>query len=322
SIIAIHGLDGHPEDSWTAENGILWLKDLLPPRLPHARIVTYGYDASTGNQSNKIQETLYGHAANFITRLALFRISSTPTTRPIIFLAHGCGGIMLKFALIHANQCHESHLLHHKQITLSTIGILFFGTPHQGADVVLSASQILVLSPVDENTTHTLLRNFATNSEMLEIQLSQFNSISTSFITKFLYESYETVLHDGTYSFIVAKSSAIVPGARDAESIALNKNHMDMIKFPSAEDDDFDMVVSLLQHIFEQAKRLVDVNGSTSHIKRLQDRFQLGASCLVAAEGGLMTYLQPLKIFDSIIKQIGDVCVVTFVRRTNSCSSD
>ncbi|KAF8519351.1 hypothetical protein BU17DRAFT_11150, partial [Hysterangium stoloniferum] len=62
SIIAIHGLDGHREDSWTAENGILWLRDLLPRRLPHARIATYGYHASTGTQSNKIDETLYGHA--------------------------------------------------------------------------------------------------------------------------------------------------------------------------------------------------------------------------------------------------------------------
>ncbi|KAF8514586.1 hypothetical protein BU17DRAFT_52493 [Hysterangium stoloniferum] len=322
SIIAIHGLDGHREDSWTAENGILWLKDLLPQRLPHARIATYGYDASTGSQSNKIDETLYGHANNFISRVALLRNSSITTTRPIIFLAHSWGGIILKSALIHANGCNESHLLHHKQITLSTIGILFFGTPHQGADVVLSASQIRVLSPVDGNT---LLRNFATNSEMLETQLSEFNPISISFITKFLYESYQTVLHDGTSSFIVAKSCAIVPGARDAEAIALNKKHMDMIKFSSAEDDDFNVVVSLLQHIFEEAERpLVDANGSTSHIKTLQDHFQPVASGLVAAEGGLatcdnieMTYLQPLKIFDNVTKEIGDVRVVIFVKRTN-----
>jgi hypothetical protein len=79
SIIAIHGLDGHREDSWTAENGILWLKDLLPQRLPHARIATYGYDASTGSQSNEIAQTLYGHAENFISRLALLRNHTTTT---------------------------------------------------------------------------------------------------------------------------------------------------------------------------------------------------------------------------------------------------
>ncbi|KAF8517759.1 hypothetical protein BU17DRAFT_91618 [Hysterangium stoloniferum] len=261
-IVAIHGLDGHREGSWTAENGILWLKDLLPQRLPNARIVTYGYDASTGSQSKKIDETLYGHAENFISRLALLRDSTTTTTRPIIFIAHSLGGIILKFALIHANQCNESHLPHHKQIILLAIGILFFGTPHQGTAVALSASQMLLVHlPVDENTGHALLRNLAINSEQLEIQLSLYNGISAFFNTKFLYEVYHTVLHDGTSGFIVPKSSAIVPGARDAEPIGLNKNHMDMTKFCSAEDDDFIVVVSLLQSIRSDLPKLEPVCG-------------------------------------------------------------
>ncbi|KAF8529512.1 hypothetical protein BU17DRAFT_60309 [Hysterangium stoloniferum] len=247
-IVAIHGLDGHREQSWTAENGILWLKDLLPQRLPHARITTYGYDTSTSSELNKIEETLYGHAQNFISRLALLRNKTTTTTRPIIFLAHSLGGIILKFALIHANQCNDSHLSYHKRIMLSTIGILFFGTPHQGTAVALSASQMLrVLLPVKENTAHALLRDLASNSNMLEIQLSLYNGISASFTTKFLYEVYQTVLHDGTSSFIVPKSSAVVPGARNAEAIGLNKNHMDMVKFSTVEEDGFDVVVSLLQ---------------------------------------------------------------------------
>jgi hypothetical protein len=85
SIVAIHGLDGHREDSWTAENGILWLRDLLPKELPHARIATYGYDASTGSQSNKIDETLYGHAENFILRLALLRNKTITTVSTFIY---------------------------------------------------------------------------------------------------------------------------------------------------------------------------------------------------------------------------------------------
>ncbi|KAF8515489.1 P-loop containing nucleoside triphosphate hydrolase protein [Hysterangium stoloniferum] len=249
-IVAIHGLDGHREGSWTAENGIFWLKDLLPQQLPNARIVTYGYDASTGTQSSKIEETLYGHAENLISRIALLRDSTTTTTRPIIFIAHSLGGIILKFALIHADHCKVSHLPHHKQIMLSTIGILFFGTPHQGAAVALSASQMLLVRlPGDENAGHKVLRNLAINSEMLEIQLNLYNGISPCFNTKFLYEVCQTVLHDGTSCSIVPKSSAIVPGARNAEAIGLNKNHMDMTKFSSAEDDDFIIVVSLLQSI-------------------------------------------------------------------------
>lgn len=78
-IVAIHGLDGHREKSWTATNGILWLKDLLPTPLPHARILTYGYDASTGCGVNQTEETLYGHAENFVSRLAMLRDNTTAT---------------------------------------------------------------------------------------------------------------------------------------------------------------------------------------------------------------------------------------------------
>ena len=47
-VIAIHGLNGHPRDTWTygeAEGQVFWLQDFLPKALPGARIFTYGYDS-------------------------------------------------------------------------------------------------------------------------------------------------------------------------------------------------------------------------------------------------------------------------------------
>ena len=46
-IVAIHGLGGHPRDTWMdKELNIAWLEDLLPEDLPNARVFTYGYNAS------------------------------------------------------------------------------------------------------------------------------------------------------------------------------------------------------------------------------------------------------------------------------------
>ena len=42
-IIAIHGLNGGAYSTWEHEDKTLWLKDLLPERLPGARVFTYGY---------------------------------------------------------------------------------------------------------------------------------------------------------------------------------------------------------------------------------------------------------------------------------------
>ena len=47
SIVAIHGLDGHCKALWTTKQGTLWLRDFFPKKLPHALVLTYGYDAYT-----------------------------------------------------------------------------------------------------------------------------------------------------------------------------------------------------------------------------------------------------------------------------------
>lgn len=62
SIIAIHGIGAHPEDTWTANvngegeppNYISWLEEanMLPAVVPHARIMRYGYESQWfGNQA-------------------------------------------------------------------------------------------------------------------------------------------------------------------------------------------------------------------------------------------------------------------------------
>ena len=48
-LVLIHGLNGHPRDSWrAAESGVFWPKDLLPLYLEKekVRILTYGYNAA------------------------------------------------------------------------------------------------------------------------------------------------------------------------------------------------------------------------------------------------------------------------------------
>ena len=44
SIVFVHGINGGPHSTWFKCN-CMWPKDLLPHRIPKARIMTYGYDA-------------------------------------------------------------------------------------------------------------------------------------------------------------------------------------------------------------------------------------------------------------------------------------
>ncbi|KAF8510875.1 hypothetical protein BU17DRAFT_97727 [Hysterangium stoloniferum] len=229
-IVAIHGLDGHRERSWTADNGKLWLRDFLPNCIPHARILTYGYDASTGDEAVTSELTLHSQAQNFLARLSIERGITRTTDRPIIFIAHCLGGIILKCALIQANNATVDHLVEHKWIALSTYGILFLGTPHQGSDTITSARSFSLNS----------------NSEWLQQQLSDYNPISRSFRTVFFYEDIKTVLPDGSTKIIVPQVSAVVPGTVNAQGIGLRKDHSGMSKFASVTDDDFKIVWGVL----------------------------------------------------------------------------
>ncbi|KAF8510459.1 hypothetical protein BU17DRAFT_98072 [Hysterangium stoloniferum] len=257
-IVAIHGLDGHREVSWTAHNGKLWIRDFLPQDVPSARILTYGYDAYTQSTAKSSVQTLDSHAENFLVRLAAFRGTSDTTKRPIIFIAHSIGGIILKHALIQANQAHRGHLVEHKWIALSTYGILFLGTPHQGTTAMTNpANQLLKLASPSSKNNNILLKHLTSNSEWLQQQLSFYNPISANFRTTFFYETLPTILPDKSFQIIVPKFSAVIPGAVDMEVVGMSKDHNGMTKLPSQRDDDFIVILSTIQNMIKNALLMV-----------------------------------------------------------------
>ena len=69
SIVAVHGLNGHRESTFTAANGICWLRSLLPTLSPNIRVLSYGYDARTHSSSLLSQEHLHDHAEQLIEEL-------------------------------------------------------------------------------------------------------------------------------------------------------------------------------------------------------------------------------------------------------------
>ncbi|CCA70787.1 hypothetical protein PIIN_04722 [Serendipita indica DSM 11827] len=69
-IVAIHGLQGHRDKTWMSDNGVCWLRDLLPSDFPNARILSYGYDADTYSRECVSTQTIGRHAEGFINALS------------------------------------------------------------------------------------------------------------------------------------------------------------------------------------------------------------------------------------------------------------
>lgn len=105
-IIAITGLAGHAFGSWAASPH-MWLRDFLPNDLPRARVLLYGYDSSlAGNQSRNI---LTDFSNKFGAKFHTMRSLSGSQNRPVIFIGHSLGCLIIKDALTSM----MSHPFHH-----------------------------------------------------------------------------------------------------------------------------------------------------------------------------------------------------------------
>ncbi|KAK3177704.1 hypothetical protein K4F52_009552 [Lecanicillium sp. MT-2017a] len=189
-IVALHGLNGHREKTWTADNGVHWLRDLLPEDIPQARILYWGYDANTHASDRVSWQYLYDHARNLVSDLCRKRKMTNSTEQPIIFVAHSLGGIVLKSALIHSDAARQGALAEHRAIKLSTHRILFIGTPHQGGNGVRLGRVLANVASLIVAADERLLKHLKRDSEWLQQQLGQYTPISNNFVTKFAYEEW------------------------------------------------------------------------------------------------------------------------------------
>lgn len=78
------------------------------------------------------------------------------------------------------------------------------GTPHAGGGGVSWGKLALNLASIVKNTKPEYLDVLERNSQWLEQQQVQYNSISSKFDTKFFYEIYETELPGGRKLLVCA----------------------------------------------------------------------------------------------------------------------
>ena len=123
-------------EAWTdAGTGILWLRDFLPEAIPVARVLTFGYDTSDSSFLRAgWADTIQKYAHTLVALLQADRSIEGCDHRPIIFVCHGVGGILVKKALAYSASRTSTQVVHLYTIFVSTYGILFFGTPHNCTD--------------------------------------------------------------------------------------------------------------------------------------------------------------------------------------------
>lgn len=254
-VVFVHGLNGDPHNTWTGpKSKTFWPAQLLPRFVleEKARILTYGYAAEitsfTDGRSSNI--SLVSHAQQLIAELVDNRRIRKAGERPLIFVAHSLGGLLVKRALIYSADSSGVRTKHLRSIFVSTYGILFLGTPHPGSSVAEwgSALERLCRAVLPRNLIDTqpqLVDALRKDNEFLQDTDRQFLPLMSWFHLYYFHEGRPTNLK-GTPQYIVNETSAS-PMVPDVERAFIDTDHSHMCKFESDSAPGFDLVVEGIQ---------------------------------------------------------------------------
>ena len=201
--------------------------------------MSYGYNSKTAFSKNV--SDIEDHAEALLHALNMERMSPSQKERPIIFLAHSLGGIIVKKALIIAHERSS----HYGSLLTKVSGMVLFGVPHRGSDIaywadfaanVLNASQM----GANANFVHSLKKNS-----------KAFSKISRQFIEraadlKTIYSFYELEkLHN---ILVVDKDSARL-NLQNEICVGISANHRDICKFSDPESEIYRPVWKAIQSL-------------------------------------------------------------------------
>ncbi|KAH0566278.1 hypothetical protein GP486_000330 [Trichoglossum hirsutum] len=91
-IIFVHGLQGHLFNTWKGLN-CSWPGEFLAEDVPTARLLTFGYQDLIGEG---IPVSIKALGQLLLGAIALKRRQDESSSRPIIFVAHSLGGLIVK----------------------------------------------------------------------------------------------------------------------------------------------------------------------------------------------------------------------------------
>ncbi|OHE95305.1 hypothetical protein CORC01_09450 [Colletotrichum orchidophilum] len=279
-IVFVPGLGASPEDSWKSETGFNWAtgdgvskpssestskKEGLARDFPKARILLYQYESAWVGDL-KVKTFMRDIAKSMLEGLQANR--ENIRDRPIVFIGHSMGGLVIAKAVILAAETYRDIF---PRLFECIAGCAFFGTPFGGAQVAAVASMlgyvgeqlgytkssalVKMMTPGDESLNE-LRGDFLRLALKLSpaVQLFCFYEIHQ---TDFTQEKYGAAMSKITKAVIpknlqdfVPRASATLPGI---EEMALTANHRDLVKFSDFKDSRYQLVREPLKRLIHGA---------------------------------------------------------------------
>ena len=190
---------------------------MLPVHMKRSRILTFSYNAAVTALFGKTSsDRIMQHAHTLVAELVADRELEDAVERPIIFICHSLGGIIVKRvsplrnsgapsttyslppqALAYSASRTSKLVQHLHSIFVSTYAVLFLGTPHTGSSKASLAStgrkmiDALVPSKIWD-TEGQLLNALQEGSETLQNITDMFAPLMKNFRIYFFWEQEKT----------------------------------------------------------------------------------------------------------------------------------
>ncbi len=266
-------------ETWTdPELNILWLRDLFPHEQFKARIVAYGYKAeSLTSPREGATDRILSLASSLVAEIFAERQDAKAFDRPIIFICHGFGGILVKRALVYSSTSRAKHVEHLRSIFISTYAILFMGTPHTGM------SKDAVLLPRKDNGAglNLFMTSLLKGSDMLQEVTDQFAPIMKRFSIYYFWEQMAT--HAGKARAYITDEDSAAPMWDNVDRCGIMATHSGMVKFRSREDRGFQVVHEALVRYIKAAPALIKLRWKNDQ-KLLAEERQIEAEALLQSQ--------------------------------------
>ncbi|KAK3393955.1 hypothetical protein B0H63DRAFT_555240 [Podospora didyma] len=240
-IVFVHGLGGHFSKTWQAKDWTVWPRDLLPilKDIHNVRVLSFDYNSSikgsTAMTSNRAKQLL--------VFLEHERQDLHARARPVVFVGHSLGGVIIKQAIRLASP----GLLggsEHPSLGLATLGVMFFATPHGKIDEEVwkkFCCEVLRLNKPNEHATPTtgMLKQVIKNTAELAEITEEFCYLEKQLgLVSFIEEDE---IREVKSLLVRQDTSLLAPGQRLAKR--LPGDHLQMCKFNWKDKDAFEQSV-------------------------------------------------------------------------------
>ncbi|DBA05451.1 TPA: hypothetical protein N0F65_007613 [Lagenidium giganteum] len=253
-IVFVHGLRGHPFGTWRTDmssdiegDNDIWpdtlLQEDLRRRHINARLITLGYEAGMMSWSSPWPSLSLEERARLMLQglydanIGQNNCADKPA-RPVIFITHSMGGLLVKKMLLQANQNLQSKSganVSSTELVDSIRGVVFLAVPHFGSDLAKGMSSEAIRSLI---RAHPALRDLCSKNRQLRDLNLAFQDLGIDCFS--VAEDKPAHLALGISALVVKPTSAN-PGFGKFQ-ILDDSDHMSICKAKSVDDPLYQLI--------------------------------------------------------------------------------